>query len=76
MSLSLGLHMTQSKRRKSDGHMPALDVKCEQKESEEKVEATTSAKQEERTPEPDSEDSITAERVAEELAQTRRHPKT
>ena len=49
---------------KSDGHMPTLDVKCEQKESEGKDEATTSAKQEERTPEPDSEDSITAERVA------------
>ena len=52
---------------KSYGHMPTLDVKCEQKESEGKEEATTSAKQEERTPEPDSEDSITAERVAEEL---------
>ena len=52
---------------KSDGHMPTLDVKSEQKESEGKEEATTSVKQEERTPEPDSEDSITAERVAEEL---------
>ena len=48
---------------KSDGHMPTLDVKSEQKESEGKEEATTSVKQEERTPEPDSEDSITAERV-------------
>ena len=52
---------------KSDGHMPIVDIKCEQKEPEGKDEATTSAKQEERTPEPDSEDSITAERVAEEL---------
>ena len=52
---------------KSNGHMPTLDVKSEQKESEGKEEATTSVKQEERTPEPDSEDSITAERVAEEL---------
>ena len=55
------------KETKSDGYMPTLDVKCEQKESEGKDEATTSAKQEERTPELDSEDSITAERVAEEL---------
>ena len=47
--------------------MPTLDVKSEQKESERKEESTTSVKQEERTPEPDLEDSITAERVAEEL---------
>ena len=52
---------------KPDSSMPTLDVKSEQKESERKEEATTSVKQEERTPEPDSEDSITAERVAEEL---------
>ena len=55
------------KETKSDGHMPTLEVKSEQKESEGKEEATTSVKQEEPTPEPDSEDSITAERVAEEL---------
>ena len=52
---------------KPDSSMPTLDVKSEQKESERKEETTTSVKQEERTPEPDSEDSITAERVAEEL---------
>ena len=44
---------------------PKHQVKTEQKESESKEETTTSVKQEERTPEPDSEDSLTAERVAE-----------
>ena len=52
---------------KPDGHEPTLETKPEHKESEVKEEATTSVKQEERTPEPDSEESITAERVAEEL---------
>ena len=46
---------------------PTLEVKAEQKESESKEENTTSAKQEERTPEPDSEDSFTPERVIEEV---------
>ena len=50
---------------KPDSSNPTLDVKSEQKESERKEETTTSAKQEERTPEPDSEDSLTAKRVAE-----------
>ena len=52
---------------KPDSSVSTLEVKSEQKESERKEESTTSVKQEERTPEPDSEDSITAERVAEEL---------
>ena len=50
---------------KPDSGNSTLDVKSEQKESERKEETTTSVKQEERTPEPDSEDSLTAERVAE-----------
>ena len=45
---------------------PTLEVKVEQKESESKEESTTSVKQEEHTPEPDSEDSFTPERVIEE----------
>ena len=52
---------------KSEDSRPTLEVKSEQKESEVEKENTTSVKQEERTPEPDSEDSITAERVAEEI---------
>ena len=52
---------------KPDSSMPTLDVKSEQNESERKEETTTSVQKEERTPEPDSEDSITAERVAEEF---------
>ena len=48
-----------------DSSHPTLEVKTEQKESESKEETTTAVKQEERTPEPDSEDSLTAERVAE-----------
>ena len=50
-----------------DSSTPTLEVKVEQKESESKEETTTSVKQEERTPEPDSEDSITPERVIEEV---------
>ena len=53
---------------KPDSSMPTLDVKSEQKESERKEETTTSVKQGERTPEPDSEDSITVERVAEDAS--------
>ena len=50
-----------------DSSTPTLEVKVEQKESESKEESTTSVKQEERTPEPDSEDSFTPERVIEEV---------
>ena len=50
---------------KPESSSPTLDVKIEQKESERKEEATASVKQEERTPEPDSEDSFTPERVIE-----------
>ena len=46
---------------KPNSSTPTLDVKSEQKESERKEETTTSVKQEERTPEHDSEDSITVE---------------
>ena len=49
-----------------DSSNPTLEVKVEQKESESKEESTTSVKQEERTPEPDSEDSFTPDRVIEE----------
>ena len=52
---------------KPDISVPPRDVKSEQKESERKEETTTSVKQEERTPEPDSEDSFTPERVIEEV---------
>ena len=50
-----------------DSSTPTLEVKVEQKESESKEESTTSVKQEERTPEPDSEDSFTPDRVIEEV---------
>ena len=51
---------------KPDSSSPTLEVKVEQKELESKEENTASIKQEERTPEPDSEDSFTPERVIEE----------
>ena len=50
---------------KPDSNSPTREVKAEQKESESKEENTASVKQEERTPEPDSEDSFTPERVIE-----------
>ena len=52
---------------KPDSSSPTLEVKVEQKESESKEENTASVKQEERTPEPDSEDSFTPEKVIEEV---------
>ena len=50
-----------------DSSSPTPQVKVEQKESESKEESATSVKQEERTPEPDSEDSFTPDRVIEEV---------
>ena len=50
-----------------DSSSPTLEVKAEQKETESKEENTVSVKQEERPPEPDSEDSFTPERVIEEV---------
>ena len=47
---------------RSDSSSPTLEVKSESKE-----ENTASVKQEERTPEPDSEDSLTPDRVIEEV---------
>ena len=52
---------------KPDSSSPTLQIKVEQKESESKEENTASIKQEERTPEPDSEDSFTPDRVIEEV---------
>ena len=53
-----------------DTNLPTLDVKDEHEEPERKEENdATPVKQEEHTPRPDSEDSLTAERVAEELQQ-------
>ena len=63
------------KETKPDSSVSTLEVKSEQKESERKEESTASVKQEERTPEPDSEDSITAERVAED-SQTPENPES
>ena len=50
---------------KAESSSPAREVKVEHKESETKGETATSVKQEEHAPEPDSEDSYTAERVVE-----------
>ena len=56
------------KEARVDTKLPTPDVKDEREEPERKEENdATPVKQEEHTPEPDSEDSITAERVAEEL---------
>ena len=50
---------------KAESSSPAREVKVEHEESETKGETATSVKQEEHAPEPDSEDSYTAERVVE-----------
>ena len=50
---------------KAESSSPAREVKTEHEESENKGETATSVKQEEHAPEPDSEDSYTAERVVE-----------
>ena len=50
---------------KPESSSSTREVKAEQEESESKEENTASVKQEERTPEPDSEDSFTPERVVE-----------
>ena len=50
---------------KAESSSPAREVKTEHDESENQGETATSVKQEERAPEPDSEDSYTVERVVE-----------
>ena len=54
-----------SKEAKTESSSSTREVKTEHEESENKGESATSVKQEERTPEPDSEDSYTVERVVE-----------
>ena len=54
-----------SEEAKAESSSPAREVKVEHEESETKEETATSVKQEEHVPEPDSEDSYTAERVVE-----------
>ena len=54
-----------TKEMKPENSSSTREVKAEQEESENKEENPTSVKQEERTPDPDSEDSFTPERVIE-----------
>ena len=54
-----------TKEMKTESSSSTREVKAEQEESESKGENAASVKQEERTPEPDSEDSFTPERVVE-----------
>ena len=54
-----------TKEMKTESSSSTREVKAEQEESESKGENIASVKQEERTPEPDSEDSFTPERVVE-----------
>ena len=54
-----------TKEMKPESSSSTREVKAEQEESENKEENSASVKQEKRTPDPDSEDSFTPERVVE-----------